>query len=841
MNDPDGPAIAVNLQRFAAPDWSLRAVPLRYGDHYEFAAGVVDRAGGQASELTAPGEPWRLDVSRMATMDPPQKERVHFLRRVPVGSCNIVPKRDFDSTTEKIDWPETPAKVWMRCLEAHGESKQGERPTAILLVPDTSSFGTGDDETRDSRWVDNIDFRIEPPSIDEHTLKRWSMPATDLGTDASKNAVDQLKEKLRDIHHRRNVARRSDTYGNERPLPHDPAVAAIGVRWSENGAAVHAATLDASVHPISIATGAITAFDPASLGGTVAPGEYIRLSFLVLVPVEDYVRFDDDALAHLVEVDEWLDAVTHRRYRAFKESVIYFESASAALPILDIDHLSLRSDAAGNVHVHYDFTKLDQYAPALIANVHQSRISSRRWVWRNLPIPPADPSTLDEESDEWRRRLCSGPPRGIFGADPDNDAELVNHYDVISAIDTGFIGREDVVERFPRQRDKDTTLLVDGREAITGADYLHYKCAVRSRYQGVMKEPESAAVGPRRIAPGFRGDASKIKPPRILAVLPMTLAMPNNPHIAKPGDAAPFLVIVDELWHREYGIGERLQARVAHVKAEIEDSVEPPELRFGPLPDHSVTPLTDIDATKALDVFGPFGFSLDRSGTQARANATGFVVYPPRGTPAHFNVFLEFVRQLDLPSGADSGAGRAPLTSARTEAVPVYTLADADELVDKLLITGEKTLSLKQASASAFTYRPETLSLVPFRGAAGEVLTQYRYLMIVGRMVRDGGRAVDVFFPEQAMWLGDGKARRLGNDQDRSWTAAVVCEVLLNGRYAFGTGSAADDAHPLSEADSLRGLFRLMFPQRSAAGKEESDAPGMFRRVSKPFKLSVMP
>lgn len=46
----------------------------------------------------------------------------------------------------------------------------------------------------------------------------------------------------------------------------------------------------------------------------------------------------------------------------------------------------------------------------------------------------------------------------------------------------------------------------------------------------------------------------------------------------------------------------------------------------------------------------------------------------------------------------------------------------------------------------------------PFVGASGEVLRQYRYLLIVGRYVRDDGRAVEVFLPEDGLWLSVGGA-----------------------------------------------------------------------------------
>lgn len=166
----------------------------------------------------------------------------------------------------------------------------------------------------------------------------------------------------------------------------------------------------------------------------------------------------------------------------------------------------------------------------------------------------------------------------------------------------------------------------------------------------------------------FRGAPARIKPPRVFAVIPLLSRMPNSPRGQTAGDVTPFLVVLDEIWFREYGIGERLAARLATVKPEIGDSLKPTALRYGPLPDHNLDAgiaLALPAADAQLDCFGPFGFTLDRGDDQALANATGFIVYPPPGTPAHYNLFVEFERWFDLPSGALDQAGARQCRTAR--------------------------------------------------------------------------------------------------------------------------------------------------------------------------------
>ncbi len=804
------------LERVICGTRNLLALPLRYADFYEFAASVMDRGGGMASEVTTDGSRWELDLTRLDTLSPPQRDRVQFLRRVPVGVCNLLPAAG-------KEWPQIPAQVWPRSLEVHGAEE--DKTPCILLVPGGDGYAK---ELSRHRY----EIGVEPPRIDEHTLLRWKMPATDLPDAERQRQADALKTELKGIHERRDqlmttskLLREHDASKggaeSREDLPFDPAVSQMGLRWRFDSGAEGKVFLPAIPLTIAVEIGNASMYEPGTRTFFIAPGDFVRLELSPLVEEDsDFARMDAVALRELIEQDApWEDLVVPGvLYRAFKPVTVYAETASAELPTMRTEAMRVRPDVRGDVEVLYS-PFADGRKEPLFRNVHQFELASARWVWRNLPVPPE--RVVGLSATELARRLASGPPASIVTDHADDaDSELVRWYDSLSGIDTGFVERPAVIKRLPRiDKPNDVPLHVDGRDQVSHADYLRYKLRVRSRYAGVLVDARSNWTELRRVALPFRGDPTRIKSLKVLAVLPLTRGFKDDQLVSSDAHAGtPFLVIFDELWFREYGLGERLEARIATAKQEIGDTTAPTELRYGPLPDHSVTPPAAGSDT-LLRCFGPFGFSLDRTGSQAKANATGFVVYPPPGTPPHYNMFVEFRRLLDLPSGVVTDGVREPLSSETSEAVPIYTLPDSNALAP---VDGIKARRM----SDGLTFSAPRLA--PFAGASEEALRQYRYLLIVGRMVRDGGRTVDVFLPEDALWVSqpvgpEAAARWLAGTTTSNYTHGVFAEILLNGRP--GT------ADRLAQTRSLQELFQALFSQ------DGLDAPGMFRRVSSAFAI----
>lgn len=818
-------------------DNELRTLPLRYGDYYEFAAAVRDRAGGMAYELTGT-YPWEADLSKIPLLDPPQRDPVQYLRRSAVGDCNITPG-------EGTSWPQTPADVALRCLEKFPTQRGMPAPSVIFLVPeDRIRFKPSQTGLPTHEYT----FRVQAPQASEHVLLRWKMPATTLDQATRESAIKKLKEEMVAIFTERDQliqAMDDEPLSNNRLaqkevpeiLPVDPAVAKVGMQWCFDSGGGDVDEFGTDVKEIKVSAGESSLRNPDG-SFTVAKGDFLRLSFHALVANNDLDRFDPlTCNAHL---DPEQDSAHPRwsRFRAFKGSDVYVETAASDLPVSVAEHLLLAEDSQGNIAVAYDFTSADE--DKTFDYAEQVFIASERWVWRNLPIPPEEGHNGGSDRE---RRLASGPPLDLM--DPRKRDSLSNAlvwFDRISEIDDGFVGRKDQVVPYPRKAAGEVLLTVDARDEHAHADYLRYSVAFRSRYAPVLKEPMSPWTEKRRIATGFRGDTNHLKPPRVLAVLPLTQHMPAPGAESKIKECAPpFLVVLDEIWFREYGIGERLVARVARVKPEIpETPTNPPkEFRYGPLPDHyelSDVPDEDmLNDREQLEVFGPFGLSHERGGSQALANATAFVVYPPADTPPHFNLFVEFARVLDLPTSKN---GKAP-DSEYTEAVALYTLPN---MADIALGDGKKPLKLKVTDAGFKCSGAGKLR--PFPGANGEVMKGYCYVLVVGHHVRDGGRAVDVFLPADAMWLDptdandtlrtnwlDGSTRDV---REIDYNAAVVLEILLNGR--FPNNQPPNYQHPLKSATNLKGLFKLMLNDGKDGG-EIGDAPGMIRRVSEWFEV----
>ncbi|MDF3886689.1 hypothetical protein [Cupriavidus basilensis] len=831
MGDGDPGMRLVQMDRVAVKDWQLKPVPLRYGDHYEFAASIIDRAGGQADELTKQGLPWLPDLERLARLDPPQRDTLHFLRRVSLGACALVPANGH--------WPSPPAGAVLRGLEHEPAPTPGQSTVPVLLVPADPEHFKAPAGTAEKRagWPTEVRFDVVPPQIDEHTAMRWFMPPTNVSRAEQEAARAQLVEVIGKVLEQREVA--LATGSSAQGLIQDPAVDAVGIEWTIDGDASTPArqVLPAERREFIVRIGEQNGFDHDHIF-TVTPGAFLRITIHPLVSTANFARMDAVALRDHVEADPWTDASNGRTFRAFQGEIVIAECATHELPALDANLLTLTENPTGDIDVRYQFSAIDVAARAAFRHVDTMSLTPRQWVWRNLPLPPSsDWSDGNVSAGEWARRLASGPPLDLFDASKRDSSAEVSDFDDLCRIDTGFVTRYGIDGTFSRevanpaasvQGLDEMVLFRDGREGAAAAGYFQYTWTIRSRYASVLNVPERSTPSLRRIAVGFRGDARRIKPPRILAVMPLLSRMPESPRKQAQGDATPFLVVLDEIWFREYGLGERLLARIAKVKRE-EGEPEPVALRYGPLPDHSLdlVAATRLQGDSAiLDVFGPFGFTLDRGNDQALANATGFVLYPPAKTPPHYNLFVEFERCLELPSGVPGKQGkRVPLCSEKTDALPMYTLPDSAELWPEADDPQQATLTLSKVSAGSFSYDANKLRLHPLGHADEKVMLQYRHLLIVGSMVRDGGRAVDVFLPSRALWLANARAQSLGGDDAAlcTCTHAVVCEILLSGRF----DPAGKHGDPLADAKGLVDLFKRMLPNNV-----DQDAPGMFRRFS---------
>lgn len=855
-HQPLGP-VATNV----AHSDSTFVPPLRYGDFYQFAGFVIDRGGGIPSELVpAASEPlsaridWgQLEAGQIPLLDtnPP----IEFLRRVPVGEVNILPPPS-PMPGKKPQWSPLPAGVILRSREwlASLPATTDVDNVPALLLSDGDAF---------TRKVPSYGFRVIAPVLDEHTLSRWLMPAAVDPADtaqieAAARQRDATSEAVAEIHRRRAtlLQRRAalrpaavEWDGEDDVLPADPAVTKIGLRChfiDRHGVETRSLSFLESSADVVVAIG-----DTPSLVNpiTLPAGTFAVLEFLPLVRMDDFERFESLAMIELTEEEPWIDDAGVQ-YKAFRESRIVVESASADLPnagaLYDAFKLSALSGGAIDVSL-----KPDNGLPLEeMAFVDRYEVARQRWTWRNRPIVIPGGG------------LQSQLPKELVNNDATRDAARpVLQYDALADLDRGLVDRGRVGGRVPRLNDgspmASTQLLADDRDAVSHADYLRYGVSLISRYAGIL-DPNKARVTARgadhtdralralepirswrRITAPFRGDATRLKAPKTLAILPLTRGVVHEQITGVSADATPVLIVLDEIWFREYGWCEELNVEIVLETKEIGNlDLEARPFRVGPLPDHYVNAHFDKppfngrrhfydDSTDDMQnrddsqrhtfkVFGPFGHSLDRSGNEALANATAFIAYAPAEVKSHYAAFVRLRRVL---RGKEVQEGPPGGTYA------IYTQPDVAQLA---LDSAEVRISGDAFRSTGLTLRPTAEEPAP------DVAKQYRYLLLLGPVFHDFGRGNDLFLPSHAAWLHP-------ENGQVAWPSAVpadlpqrgayrgrVLELLLNGRFAAGDS-------PIEKPDSLHEILARLFVDN---GNPE-DAAAMIRRISPSFSVAI--
>lgn len=866
-----------------------RTPPLRYGDWYEIAAFAIDRAGGLPAEL-AEGSASTFKWSALAdpSLNPPASEFIRYLRRVPVGDINVVP----GGLSGPGEWPAPPRDVVLRATEwFQAQGGETESTPAILL-------------SREGAWKGplpgtrlSFDVTLSAPQIDEFTLARWAMPPK--GADVA--ALSALKQELVRIYRDRDAqlaapdAKAVPLARHAQLLASDPAVVAIGIRVTF----VSERFTNAPSPPLVIPFLRSTPFKAEPLGlrvtsgpaddvtplpnwvvVTVAEGHFARIELGSLLDPASWSRFDPAAMADLIESDPWTSGGID--YRAFRTSTLLVECATVDLPdkaaLYNAFRLSPREDGSVCVEFRPD-------APASIAyfaNVDRFTLRRQRWTWRNTPLLLGEGVDADATPDEKRRLAASGLPADLWklttNVAPD-ESELVMRFDTLAVLDRGLVDRGEWSHRWPRaaagEPAQSTDLTLDDRDAINAADYLRYGLVVRSRYAGVFpalpglsSERIAEVPGPRdwepmrrwrRIVMPYRGDRARLKPPRVLAVLPLTRDPDQLPPMIAPGDigtqATPFLVILDETWFRECGHGEALEARVVPVAKEIGD---PPDdapgvdvhYRAGPLPDLWTVsagkrfvdgPDEGVTGRFPLSAFGPFGYSLDRTGNEALSNASAFVLWVPPGASAQWWLGVRFRRVLyDAPNSAPVAR------SDDSEVWNLYTTRGSQDLLRGKARQEPVHIVIKAEQAFIQGLAPD--QLMPIPSANRRVREGYAYALLIGRASLDRGTGFDMWVPEDAAWIGqDGRLTGLGanNHQAPKWVTdgqryrGMMIEIVLNGRHPVPDPATSiyPTSSPLySRSDSLRALFKALLPSADEADARH-DANGMIRRVSAIYSI----
>lgn len=916
---------------------STLSPPLRYGDIYEFAAFMIDRVFGMPDELVDssgslngkdnfnPGFNWSMLAGQLPK-DVPTKV-LTCLRRVPVGEINVLPSSP--------RWPVPPPNVSLRAPEwlkaviqqdaqvvaglDSGRIHAHSTPMLFLLpadgrfvqVPQTSS---------------SYQFTIEPPRMDEFTFSRWSMPALVGG---SRGDCSGLKTKLKDIFRQRDALMASGEHLKEPYLPHEQSFSAYGIRChfvhDTGQETLRIATVRTTPNPKSpfdfnplaftVKFAASVPSDlsqlmvvtPASVTIAVPEGWFCGIELVPLVTLADYKdRFDGLAMTGLVETDPWIDDQDNQ-FCAFESTWVLTESVTDCLPDAKAlyDNLSLSFDSpTGDIRVTLKTPPTSKDLLGLIANlafVDTLTLSRQRWFWRNRPL--LDPSLTPPNpiDDEWRRLAAGGLPADLFNGSPSPDISSdVLRFDVMAGMDSGLLDRASLVVRLPHQPGGaplvgNILLAVDDRDAVTAADYLRYGMTVKSRYASLIADsskqqiiaasgvPNNYETNPvwRRIAVPYRGDLTQIKPLKIFTILPLTRLPQESPFGTMELDGpTPFLVVLDEMWFREYGQGERLEAYLA---IEDSDTIAPPDLRstlhakdatgdqrpfqVAPLPDRHVQPAsstgktpfymdkTDVADTHPnddpvpfgvpvfpLDVFGPFGYTLDQSDNQSLANATAYIVYPPAGVGVNWWMGVRLRRRLDKVFDPKTAQCSATICSLPSDVRHFYTRSA------NLVGLGQAAkLILHQPSGEVKPVNLE-LQLSPISPFDPAIAKQYACVLILGNMIADGGLGQQIFVPSSGCWLnpnGEGIGVALNWQQFKDTPLPKtfagfgrIMLLLLNGHYDNVPNPLA--ANTASLADLWRQLLPLAPPGSGSASDTTGDSPAMVTGISDQFAVQII-
>ncbi len=896
------PNLALEAEVSAAP-------VMRYGDWYEFAAALVDNAGGLARELRSTEKPWEFDPTRLQTaFDVPDSCVVRYRRRRPVGELNVQP-------TSSGGWIPIPDGVSLRATEWWAAVYEETDNVVSALLFAGEAF---------SAERPSVEFIVSAPSIDEFTLLRWIVSPTD-ATPAQVEA-DKIDYKVA----MGNIlaARRatcapgssdavSRLEGNEykdameRGFVHDPAVQAVGVEidfFRPNGQhasiRLSAKSLDdvdnrddlphRKKHfefKVSYAAGGtiptkqeLDALPVREIRFDLPGGHYCLISVYPLVAADDY----ENRFARMRPETFSVDANLWAGYVAFPPSRILVESADATLPDAEDCYTALQlAVEAESVVVNFDESRLSD--PSLLQMVDRFVLNRDRWAWRNRPI--FDGEVVPPVDEAHRRKLASGPPDDAFDESLRDDSEAVRNWEELASLDRGFAQRPQITGKWPRRPGTPdvaadvapvtTVLQTDQRDGSLVGDYLRYGLELRSRYAPILQERYRSITAKKPIR--FEGrlleetrkrvvapfpPTADIAPPKILAVLPLTRSLSDDPIAWVNRFVTPFLVLLDETWFRQYGVGERLAARLSLESPDIgEDITGVFPYRAGPLPDHHLPPSApykdpvsieeDERNPVRLETFGPFGYTLDDTPNEALANASAFVVYPPpddadlkRYIDAHWAFFVSFRRVIDYP-GVDERESDA------SDVYPLYTLPDEATLVvaernervalelsrlsDEGRFNATPTgLTFKLQPAGMKATIPGTESRAE-KAVRYERLRHYRHFLLVSEPMKFAGRNRTIERPvallrfDESAVTGSFSLSSVGREPAGEALVGRVIEVMLNGKYG-------EDA-PLDSVTSIKQFWNKiltpMAPEDSHVQDRTKmhDAWGMVRRISDSFDV----
>ena len=849
----------------ASPGWAYELPMLKYGQHYEIACFGVANSGALPKELCAPGEPFTFADPSAAEPPEPQRfvRRLRHLRRTRVGPPRLVgPARG-----TPFALPPLPAQgIFPRATDilrdtqgdadAAGLASTELGPLLLLVGPDQDVWnGHGQASHR---------FGVRPPAVELTDWHCWkAMDLFEAGLAQNDPLVRTAWQEVR---------RNAPKPGPDGKLPpesmrgqdlslDDLAVARIGFRLREvapDGTLGQSAwevppALGLAASPIGldllqalpgvVSVEAVARGSAPSLGATwplkveVPSGKVCRLEIASLVPArlyphgqsEEGLRFRSNPALTEEPVtkggETWVVAAI---------APLTVEVATADMPdpatlwqaigVLGRrgDELVVGLDPLAEVPSPGQEPSLD--------HVKEVRLTRQMWGWRGRSLPTAFPAqelsnagvlpkgnayALENRHIVWRQ-LWEWDGAG-FGDRSDED-HLV-HEGVLPGPARAATGADRLALGAPLHR---ISLSSDRR-----AQYWRYRVEARSRYRGLMREPDRSGLARSREWKRLVIPDRLTEPmprPRLRFLLPLTQASSGD--TSQSGWAAPLLALFDETWSATAGPGERLEVAVVRTASGRQE--------FGPDPiDSASGPAGEVAAEPSPQ---PFGLTFDIDAEAGLPVTTAWEIRL-RGSAVRPGTFakLSFRRMVDphLDHRHD------PRASIWTDPVWVQLLPDFTRWQvqatgvagpvgpDQLRLTAVGGLQACPGAGQAWV-DAVLLSNLPDQLDALSPRKRRIYILVT-KVVREAASPQQSEVPlclgavEGTAMPAYAPAGRLGGPDLRA--------RLLEVEHREGHGIAdADTQAPLKDHP----LFRALFPEQQAA-----DTPARLVRVSPPFVVEA--
>lgn len=649
-----------------ATKWA-RLPMLKFGESYELAAFVMTNGGALPAELAASTQdgagvdPLRAkNPEDIRDADVPEAVRlgsVLYQRRVPVSSPRVDRGVLSDPRPALPLIPEN-TKPLARELNLPGGASQGGTPSQngsaskgdrlpLLLLGDPDEFELA---------MGEYELRVRPPSVDLETWDRW------IAKDATPTTI-QLRKDVRREHIRLLAANaRQEAAGSPADKLVDvsiddpavestllvelvglvPDVASISERAEVAMPAATGRALPASVqrgavsvHIVLDAKSSGARLAPGAAAGElvarVRPGEIFELRVFSLVQAahfggaaldpRDVGRFP---ASYASSAPTYTDAagVEHRLMTPMRMLV---EAATTQLPSPEEMWESFTPALAGDrVEI-----ALAKSSPAF-AFLRQVEVRRQLWRWDGRPTRWGSANLQSFPAQETQRDPIKGQP-----------ATQTMAWETWAFSERGDFDYSQHSHELNALRTQSEVVYTEPLEPAAPARFYRFRLIGTSRYAGLrpVKSPPivESTFGPgtslethwRRLFAPCQRSAPTTRP-RVKIVVPLTESERHADLDAlHSAGLAPLMVVLDEPWFEEGGLGEELEAQIVVTPFAPPGQPSRDWHEYGSDPILAPAPAPEPwEDAPQLDVIGPLGTTFDTGADAPRFVTTMFVIRP---------------------------------------------------------------------------------------------------------------------------------------------------------------------------------------------------------------------